>query len=699
MLIRVNGASAGICKYLAEGIKSGRSHSRDELDNRVVLSGDLELLDSTLNMFDKHGEHQKYLHITLSFKEQDISEQDLREIDSQFKSFIFSACHEDEFCYYSEAQYPKIKFLRDKDGNKYERFPHIHVVIPQFNLMTGKREQFLGKVENITHYINAFQETINYKYGLASPKDNFREISGGREEVLNRHKINPDMSRKKIKQEIAQIVKLDKTIRSVDELALVLRSFGVVTVRDSKKFGGKYINLKLHNQEKAINLKDSIFLDGYLSTRNPQFIGQQEQEERNKIIFQWQEQAQKIRFVDRCSPKVREAYKQMTEDEKRNYLKKVMARHLKKIPTLEESIEPVIVEPSAEIKATELYIHREKGNVSREKQYGRIATISNKANSSEWTAKINAVDMRFLLNYLGYHYGIDTEKIKIVRTKNGYERFKVDNRMYSASDFMAKHLYLNWHEIRKHIDSVIEKQDKEVQRANQVNSQLLWHHFQRYEENLEGLSGLKSKLRDARADIFSRTEFTYDSSQTKAQNYARQRLLRQQYKAEMQGALDAFYKAREYYLQSPDERYLQWLHQQAMKGDKTALDELNRVYPTYEKDNSLSFVNKVRRKTLFSPFELGFKVNINKRGQIEYHNDDNEAVIIDARNSIRVKSRDADTIAKALRLAQQRFGVDGFEIANATEKDKQAIQQAVNKVKVNVTVFPSKGVAKIEKER
>lgn len=82
---------------------------------------------------------------------------------------------------------------------------------------------------------------------------------------------------------------------------------------------------------------------------------------------------------------------------------------------------------------------------------------------------------------------------------------------------------------------------------------------------------------------------------------------------------------------------------------------------------------------------------------MEYCDDDNRPVIIDTRTSIRVKSRDAETITKALLLAKQRFGVDGFDITNATEADKKAIQQAVNQTKTHVTLKTSKSVSSIER--
>ena len=56
MLIRVLGGSEGIADYLVNGQKQGREYSRDELDERVILDGDLELTDAIINGMEKEGE-------------------------------------------------------------------------------------------------------------------------------------------------------------------------------------------------------------------------------------------------------------------------------------------------------------------------------------------------------------------------------------------------------------------------------------------------------------------------------------------------------------------------------------------------------------------------------------------------------------------------------------------------------------------
>ena len=101
MLVRVGGGTAGIKQYLEDGRKQGRGQTRDELDERVILSGDLEITDLVIDHFDSAGD--KYWHVTLSFKEDEISRETLQAITEEFRQFAFAAYRDDEYTFYAEA--------------------------------------------------------------------------------------------------------------------------------------------------------------------------------------------------------------------------------------------------------------------------------------------------------------------------------------------------------------------------------------------------------------------------------------------------------------------------------------------------------------------------------------------------------------------------------------------------------------------
>jgi len=72
MLIRITRNSEGIEHYLEKGQKKGRDKSRDELDKRVHLSGDLNTFRNAVEYTRKNKKWKNnYFHITASFSIED----------------------------------------------------------------------------------------------------------------------------------------------------------------------------------------------------------------------------------------------------------------------------------------------------------------------------------------------------------------------------------------------------------------------------------------------------------------------------------------------------------------------------------------------------------------------------------------------------------------------------------------------------
>src|SRR6187402_1933065 len=187
MLVRVDGAKEGIREYLEKGHKQGREFSRDMLDERLVLSGDLEVTDKIITNMTTDAD--RYLHVTLSFKEDYVSQETLDAVVRDFRTFAFSAFDGDEYNMYAEAHLPKIKsYLNRQTGELVERKPHIHIVIPKTNLLSGQYLSPFGYYEHNESFVEAFQEYANHQYGLASPKDNRRIRLTGASEMIARYK-------------------------------------------------------------------------------------------------------------------------------------------------------------------------------------------------------------------------------------------------------------------------------------------------------------------------------------------------------------------------------------------------------------------------------------------------------------------------------------------------------------------------------
>lgn len=748
MLIRVSGGSSGIVQYLTNGRKSGRLYSRDELDQRVELHGKLASIDAILDSFDPQGNHEKYMHITLSFKEPHIDQEILQKIDSEFRQFIFTACREDEFAYYSEAHLPKIKALRDINGDEYVRFPHIHVVLPEYNLYTGKRDNPLGKIENITHYINAFQELVNQKYGLESPKDNIREISTGREEILNRYKLQSDSTVKEVKSEIFRLIREHPEITSVDILAEVIKPFGKITVRDSKKFGGKYLNLQIAGKDKGVNLKDTVFLDAYLVSRDKAVTQQFDSESHQELYDRWLDYgAREARFLRNASKRDRAAYSQMNSEEKRDWLAARWFKHEAMLDALVEG-EGSIRKPASIVEIGDtrtaypdvasiafvnalpfveelrhiddiphiydlphfgdsFYIHNEDNEEGTPAHLypsptartistaGRIRGELSRAieeKEPSWSEIINALDTRHLLDYLAYHYALNTDSLRIERNKSGHERIADDGRRYSPSDFLTRRMNMTWPEARMVLQTIHAQQQTVEQRQRAVNSKLLWHRFERYESRLPGITAIRADYRKRREAILAESRFQPDATLSKAQNAVKRRLLRERRRTELEQLKQDQEAELRYYRQRPHDRFLEYLYEQAKKGDGAALDELNRIYPVRALQEAQAFEIHIRERqrpnTLFKPADMGYTVAIQRNGTVEYRDEDQQVVIVDTFASIKVQERRADVIANALELAKLRYGVNGFEIRNATQRDLAAIEAAVRATGTNVKVLP-----------
>ncbi|MDI1308440.1 MAG: hypothetical protein PSV17_03285 [Methylotenera sp.] len=263
MLIRISGGKDGIEDYLINGKKAGREFSRDELDERVFLHGGLSLTNSIIQSMET--KHEKYLHITLSFREDKVDEKDLQQIVKDFQAFAFSSFGNDEFNFYAEAHLPKIKSYIDKStGEEVFRKPHIHIVIPKTNLMSGlgldpfppvRKKLPNGKwivVDQKTAFTDAWQEFTNAKYGLQSPKDHPRVNFTDKSEIIGREKGDLFGQQRRDLQSFFLDQVLEREIESWAEFEKMLGEHG-----QAREVKGRYATYMHFQPEtgKGINLK------------------------------------------------------------------------------------------------------------------------------------------------------------------------------------------------------------------------------------------------------------------------------------------------------------------------------------------------------------------------------------------------------------------------------------------------------------
>lgn len=351
-IFEFGGGEDGIAEYLIFGQKSGRHYARNELDERMVLSGDLAVTDAVITTMDRDPGVERYNHITLSFKEDYIPPETLAAINEECKEFFLAAYPEGEVDFYSEAHLPKIKSYIDKQGKDVDRLTHIHIVIPTINLVTGERASPLellaakyGSKHSTAEYTDAFQEYLNGKYGLASPKDN-RRVPSGQSVRLGRDKTGArsDFAKRteSVPVEIMQAV-IAENVTSMEAFEKLLSRYGTVSTAVSK--GKTYFKIKQPGDTKNIRLNDPIFDEAFieLATEKKQAHFERTGDARYleptgksvnmfrqraclEMLTDWKEiRSREIRYISPSSKFFKERYRFMSRDEKKLVLDKLAA--------------------------------------------------------------------------------------------------------------------------------------------------------------------------------------------------------------------------------------------------------------------------------------------------------------------------------------------------------------------------------------
>nr|WP_116895705.1 LPD7 domain-containing protein [Pseudomonas syringae] len=314
MLIRVSGYNTGAQEYLEQGNKSGREFTRDELDHRLIIEGQLSVTRAIYESIPDHGQ-DRYLTFTLSFKEDTVSPELLTAVTTDFKNFFMHAYKPEEFNLYAEAHLPKMKTVTDrKTGEVIDRKPHIHIIIPRINLLSGNEANPVDIYKNHEKYFEAFQEHINQKYGLSSPRENVRADITDAASVLSRYKGDDFYGKnRQFKQQLVKQV-IERGVTSRADFYALVAEHGETRIRNEGK-DNEYISVKLPGDAKGTNLKDTIFQDDFIvrrELRKPPLEASVIQER----LLAWPQRAREIKYVNKATPKFRKQYSQASPEER-----------------------------------------------------------------------------------------------------------------------------------------------------------------------------------------------------------------------------------------------------------------------------------------------------------------------------------------------------------------------------------------------
>lgn len=342
-LFRIGGGTsgAGLQHYLETGEKLGREHTRDELDSRIVLEGALGETARTIDgMSTATPDAERFIHLTFSFKEDAVSPEMLEAINADIKEFFLGAYQPGEMTYYAEAHAPKIKTEFDNKGGVVERKVHIHSIIPKFNNLTGRKEDPLGMLsarfggkQTTESMIDAFQEHLNHKYGLASPKDeeSRRVDFTSKGDILSRIDGHDFKGKNREWQQTIRDLMISEKVETPEAFKAMLESIGEVSIGKEGQ-SDQHWQVRPRGEQKNVRLKDWQFSDEFISkpTADKEAFVHQERVKRyletnpgkptpdkiQDVLGAWEMRKNEIRFIHTGSKLFRETYKNATTAEK-----------------------------------------------------------------------------------------------------------------------------------------------------------------------------------------------------------------------------------------------------------------------------------------------------------------------------------------------------------------------------------------------
>ena len=243
----------GACEYM----RNGTNNDRDEKDIRIQLT-DLsceESINAVNEYLKKVNKYEKfkdnYKHIVLSFNEDELNEQTMRDIVNDFVKMYMHAYKDTEYTYYAEAHIPKIKI----NSNGEERRGHIHIFIHKYSIELDRRLRFLThpkrrkEINLIKHYLIK-KYNLNYTF-------RHKAISKSNIDFYTSDNIK---SSKELKQNIEQFIEQNlQNFTSFDDMLQQIQKTFDVKIRTSKNAKTPYISINHKQFKRNVRLKGLLF--------------------------------------------------------------------------------------------------------------------------------------------------------------------------------------------------------------------------------------------------------------------------------------------------------------------------------------------------------------------------------------------------------------------------------------------------------
>lgn len=700
MLVRVSGGREGVAQYLRHGVKAGRAFTREQLDERMTLAGDLELTDALVRGMVNQG--NRYLHVTLAFKEDHVPPEALRAIVEEFRAFTAAAYAEDEFNFYAEAHLPRIKHYSNRaTGEQVERKPHIHIVIPQKNLLSGEHLNPFGIGERSNEFLKAFQERINATYGLASPDDHSRHSFNIESALLSRYKGDQFAgAHRELKEKIRDDV-LQLGIESREDFHRYLAEHWETSTVNSR--GRECFAIRPDPGGKRVRLTEAFFSAEHIARPTTDKLARQQQDAAAYVATQtprpvlsqhleretyWHEvRAKEIKYLNSGRRAEWGRYKAMDDRGRAAFLaEKEAAFYGKHRADLEHAINALEQDSARHLEASVRVArrHRESGRTddgarapARERPGDTVAgTLLARLQERHRAYRgdrlgLDEIKQRLagerLLKHLSHTHGVEPAKYLVHRTAHG-DRIQCGGRSYNVTDFCTKEMHLPFAEAAPILRECYAGQQRELRlEARPRPREALWQDYtarwrgERRQEakaaiaeqrarHAEGRRAITEQYRKERAQL-SADRTIYGAAKQAARSVLRVRQL------EAEAALRKAHAAErervaEQYPSRPT--FADYLQDQAQRGVVEALNELRRQSRPEVREpepNAVAFVGHEAAESLaFAP--LAYRVARN--GDVTYYDHQGD-VMRDETRRVQALRCDDQTLAIALRVAERKF--------------------------------------------
>ncbi|MHA4867230.1 hypothetical protein ACXZ1M_05970 [Duganella sp. PWIR1] len=538
-LIRVTGANKGIKNYLINGTKSGREFTRNELDERIPI-GNIDLMDEIINSITSN--RIKYHHITLSLKEDMVDASIFSGMLKDFEKFIFSAYHPDEYNIYAEIHMPKKKSILTIDGKKLIRLPHMHIVVPNLNLLSGQALNPWGKYDHNIPYFDAFQEYLNRKYGTISPRDSGRSDFTMESTILQRSKGDVFLGNgDQLKREILRHI-IDNNISTLSEFRRYLKSIGEHKIVNLGR-ANEHEAIRVSGRERFVNLRHNVFKEAFLilspdektkylsAFDNDSYVAigspRNTDEALMTLINEWHSiRAREIKYFPGGLPKT---YKALAREEKLDALRRKEIAFYNKIGSsisFQKQLSDLDKRPTLRLPRLELSSpstatgRRYDTTISQNVRNKAEFTLSQREEHRIIVARWNqAVDLEFLLQEMVDKVGLVRSKYQIAGQENQGEppvpprRIRCGARHLNAIDFLTQELRMPFVAALSTLKNTVARQshfEANCHPDKNTPEPILWRQFSMVRRSLRvrvleeyrlELDQLRNCLQEERSDI------------------------------------------------------------------------------------------------------------------------------------------------------------------------------------------------------